>query len=1526
MLLFESSETQASHGRKLLQTSQETFLFTECDCEAWLCNPGYYQRFSFETNCWGCVECPTKCEAGFFRGGPCNPFSSPCKPCTVCSSDQIVAEPCGDSSDTVCYECRQCIVLQNSTDCQHLIADEPVTGNMTNNSNITVTTPPPVVIDPVTEAFCRFCPRLPAKAFYTGQFDASGVCGFQCEPPLFLTETGECSCGSGFLNETAQECQECLVCPEGYARECNATSNAICFPCVNTLPALCAYNGTFNATTGICDITCEEPECLDCLPGTVRPDDNCTIPCEACSTILPANTKFSVGCDYVCEDNYYFARGRCNPCTVCTLGQYLNAPCQPTQDTDCRNCPNQQLPPFSEYTGVFDQTKLECSIRCTGSATLSADGQACGCPPGRYVNSSIQCAPCGMCQAGYWEAAPCSLQADTLCNPCSTCEFGTFTNASCTANADTLCQPCSECAEGTFPNATCAAESDTLCLSCATCEPDKEYQTVPCRRGVVQGNTECADCTVCALGEYETRPCNATADRQCTTCNSTKPAGSEWTGGFDKGECTWECSGSTAPRQAADGSYSCSGCKDGFFRQSGVCQPCSECTVLGEFESSPCNATSDAVCSSCVGKPAEADFTETAVGTCTWECRVGWHRVADTCQVCTGAPPNSAYTGTYDADLGECVWTCITGFEESADRKCLCASGTLDSATGQCVACGVCNPDTQIEWIECNATFPGVCIVCPNAKPAQSTYTGDWDGVAGECEWECDSGWTLQAAAGVMVSGNASCYECTTCSLGSYESTACNSQTNTVCRTCPNQLPADAEWTGTYSAGQCGWTCPAFSTYSAGDDACLCNEGYRRGADRSCVPCLVCDLGLKVLEPCNDLNDTICASCINFLPNNSYFDGAVDPVTADCSWTCRLGWTYYEANITIYPTTTTPPPPNTTTSTTTTPEPTTSTTSIMETPVPNSTNDTASFFAPTTPPPDTVAEDPTEEPRVGIQVLVEGCEPCIECQPGTFVHSPCAQSPPKQTECAACPNGIPPGALYQLELDGRGFCTYTCPEGASCTCGDGSWWDDSGFGECKPCTVCAPGVYQVQECQVWADTVCATCPNDPPQHEVFNGAFDEGTGECITVCREGWDRYDPSQSVPGLGGNASMGNQSLASNGTNGTMALPPPVLPPVPTLPEIEPIVVGNGTLRYPCICLDSKIETPDGGCDFCSECQPGTLLSKVCNASGNEDTQCRPCPNTKPVGSDWVPGTPRVTGTFLGPDNECVWTCKEGLTPVEQGDETLCLCLGKPASCGYCPVLPGNATVIGSWCSAYQYLFDGSCRQSEGRGVRMNLIFRWTDWSGEAFGQKVEPFQKSVMTVLRARLNQMTIATPSVGRRSSPLTVPTFLTGVPIPNLLEMLANPDRVNALFAANDIPPATMMLGNSTVQEAEVAVEENITVAERVVVVEEDTVATPTALIMGIIAGFAGLLVSSVVGYFLCCRSKDRGSKDEDDEDQEEDAGAGKAGAGKAGADQTGLPSIENGGAEDGGAENGGADTGNGDGKVLEATVVESKAA
>jgi len=1212
--------------------------------------------------------------------------------------------------------------------------------------------------------------------------------------------------------------------------------------------------------TGICGLECEEPEdgCATlCEPGFVRPEGvNCSYPCEACSQPLPENSVWVDGCVFGCADGTFLGGtgGTCKPCTVCTTGQFVFTPCQPRSNTDCRNCPAQVLPQYGEYTGEYDFVNLRCIYQCKGNIP---NGNTCRCPEGKYINGSLQCTECSECGNGTFVTTPCGLDTDTVCEPCSVCPENSWETRSCrTVSGDTECAVCTECSDGTFPVTSCLARKDRECRQCTECGLE-QYETSPCNPFVTGANRACSDCSTCVAGEYVNRSCGSMEDTICKPCRNLKPGGSEWTGQFVGGECEWECLNNFVGQQRPDGSWTCTVCREGYYMVDRACVACSTCPT-GEEVAVECNANANTECKPCT-KPNASFFDPLPHHACNWQCNPGWFQQDGNCTACSevkATVENAVYTNIYNETLTGCEWNCAVGFSGKERGVCECSAGTFDTAAQACIPCGRCDPETQILFAECTPKEKTRCIECPNQKPASAMFTGEFDQSAFACLWECVGGWTLHnsnllapleeliqnASNASNSSSGLQCLECSVCALGEYKARNCSVTEDTHCEVCPNVLPINAHWTGSYDANKCGWECIANASVTGGQ--CECISGFRL-LDGRCEPCSRCPLGERELFACNEANETVCTPCANALPADAMYDGGYDPGTDLCSWMCVRGWSLFRTNITV-----TPPPIEPVESTGYMDHNTSTTPPTMTTPAP-------------------------------MEVWVESCVPCSTCPIGEYVKQEC--QPTADTVCDVCPNQRPPRARF-TGVYTNGFCEWECRSGAACFCGAGEFWDQNfNGGECRMCSTCPLGMYTKTECQDEADTVCENCPNTLPPHEVFTGEYHPEFKKCTSVCYEGWERYDPfAIPTPPPVSTSGSGNESLSNTtvnmSTNPGMVTSPPPAP----LPPMLPASPYNESHPPPCTCRESKIETADGECNFCRQCPPGTLLDRPCNATYNEDTGCKSCPNTNPVSSSWVPS---VNGTALAFDGSCDWKCWHGLTQLTRDGVTLCRCLGTPSSCGYCPILPANATTVGSWCTAFQVLFDGSCRAKPNSGVILNVIFSFADWNTDGFAQKRVAFKTVVAGVLGVSDSKITVDIKNIKRvlrehaadplhqsahllalpqrheaggdgrtelRATPLTVPTFLDQVSITSLLGMMASPDVLNEQLTAEGIPPVTgMTIGNSTTldltpREAPL----NDTNVTAPFVIKDDSVATPIALIISLAGGFFGLCICSGIGYGL----------------------------------------------------------------------------
>lgn len=122
---------------------------------------------------------------------------------------------------------------------------------------------------------------------------------------------------------------------------------------------------------------------------------------------------------------------------------------------------------------------------------LDANPPVCG--DGTYATASGTCAPCsGACDAGKYQSAACTADADRVCSVCSgACGDGSFESAACTAAADRVCKTCSKpCDVGSFESVLCTPTSDRVCTACTALTG---CASVTCTTASDASCTSCAD-------------------------------------------------------------------------------------------------------------------------------------------------------------------------------------------------------------------------------------------------------------------------------------------------------------------------------------------------------------------------------------------------------------------------------------------------------------------------------------------------------------------------------------------------------------------------------------------------------------------------------------------------------------------------------------------------------------------------------------------------------------------------------------------------------------------------------------------------------------------------------------------------------------------------------------------------------------------------------------------------------------------------------------------------------------------------
>ena len=199
----------------------------------------------------------------------------------------------------------------------------------------------------------------------------------------------------------------------------------------------------------------------------------------------------------------------------------------------------------------------------------------------------------------------------------------------CLSGANVQCAACTPCTEGTFETQPCTATSDRIFGVCDRCE-DGEYALTAC---VTDRAAEFVSCTAqCAAGTFLTAECSELADIECTPCACEACV---------EGRCAVDSFVAAACTATADlQCEACAVCGDGTYEASA-------CTTTADTECLPCSTcgSDEYVATPCGGDPRE----DTVCAPCTSECPFDTYMVApcstdaDTlCEPCVSCNP-----GTY---------------------------------------------------------------------------------------------------------------------------------------------------------------------------------------------------------------------------------------------------------------------------------------------------------------------------------------------------------------------------------------------------------------------------------------------------------------------------------------------------------------------------------------------------------------------------------------------------------------------------------------------------------------------------------------------------------------------------------------------------------------------------------------------------------------------------------------------------------------------------------------------------------------
>lgn len=163
-----------------------------------------------------------------------------------------------------------------------------------------------------------------------------------------------------------------------------------------------------------------------------------------------------------------------------------------------------------------------------------------------HLNFFFQrCVDCKQCASGYYPSGLCngiSFNDTVQCTKCRTsCPSGFYLKGDCRVE-EVVCVPCDPpCAnqsEYLKEVKACANSMNRECKPTLLCKdpscPPGFYESAPCKDP--EGPKYCTACKTCSKGQYQSKLCNNTQDRECANCTSECPNTLEHIGMV--GECS----------------------------------------------------------------------------------------------------------------------------------------------------------------------------------------------------------------------------------------------------------------------------------------------------------------------------------------------------------------------------------------------------------------------------------------------------------------------------------------------------------------------------------------------------------------------------------------------------------------------------------------------------------------------------------------------------------------------------------------------------------------------------------------------------------------------------------------------------------------------------------------------------------------------------------------------------------------------------------------------------------------------------
>jgi TNFR/NGFR cysteine-rich region len=430
---------------------------------------------------------------------------------------------------------------------------------------------------------------------------------------------------------------------------------------------------------------------------------------------------------------------------------------------------------------------------------LECSGASCtSCRPGSHLD--VQTGKCA-CDLFFFDASNSGACIEITCTRCSESEY---TITACNTTSPTTCGSCHPACK------SCYGPAANNCSSCDTTAGlmlDAPSSSCDCQHDYFKkslSDISCSPCVQCLSGEFESRACSMSTNRQCLQCHDSCATCSNST----DTDCL-SCNSNSELQ--LDGTCVCS---SGFTynAETHQCEPCHACEV-NEFESVPCSPVIQRQCQSChhscasCRNASEYDCITCGLhahlssdGTCSCDMDYTYNSLAQTCEFCTVCRSHEyeavacsmeydrscvtcdASCQTCDGPLASNCTSCAVHAHVSAGR-CQCnANYTYDSFSNTCQLCSACS-SAQYEGSECSHDADRECRACDSScetctGPLASSCTScsvHAHVSAGQCQ--CDADYTYDSSSNT-------CQLCSACSSAQYEGSECSHDADRECRAC----------------------------------------------------------------------------------------------------------------------------------------------------------------------------------------------------------------------------------------------------------------------------------------------------------------------------------------------------------------------------------------------------------------------------------------------------------------------------------------------------------------------------------------------------------------------------------------------------------------------------------------------------------------------------------------------------------------------------------------------------------------------